>query len=557
MSIFESLFRKKNIESIYAHQDSMKRILSVWDLTAFGVAAILGAGIFSTIGNAASNGGPAVVILFVFTAVACGFSAICYAEFASRVPISGSAYTYAYISFGELLAWIIGWDLLMEYAIGNIAVSLSWSQYFVNLLDSYHIKIPPYLVSNYFTAQKGFQQMSAHLLDSKSSLYQSYLAWVSAPQLFGLKVIFDLPNILITVFITVIVYLGIKESRVISNTLVVLKVLVVLIVIGSGIPYIQPDHWKPFAPEGLSGILKGVSAIFFAYIGFDAISTTAEECKDPQKDLPRAMFYSLIVCTTLYAVITFVLTGIVHYSKLRVGDPLAFVFGPQGANLPWVCHIVQLGAVIALSTVLLVYQLGQPRIWMAMSRDGLLPPIFSALHPKYRTPWFSTILTAVVVIVPSFFLTLSEVTDLASIGTLCSFMIVCGGILILNPHGKPLGRFVTPYVNSRWILAPLVVVTLALLYWIHPSVLVDFLKLNEPLINQVPSILFLMFLLLMCFLTFLYELSLIPVLGLLSCAYLLAEIGIWSWVRFTIWLIVGLMIYFAYGFRKSRLRKIN
>ncbi|NJO69713.1 MAG: amino acid permease, partial [Bacteroidetes bacterium] len=397
---FKQLFRKKPIDQIFheAHSDhsgqqTLARNLSLRDLTAFAIAAIIGAGIFGTIGNASASGGPAVSFLFIFTAIACSFSALCYAEFAARIPISGSAYTYAYASMGELVAWIIGWDLLMEYSVGNIAVAISWSDYFTSFLKGFNFHIPFYLCTDYFGASRGFSE--ATQLMAQGSVFESlpqyiregYLAWSHAPTIFGLRFIADIPAFLIVVLITILVYVGIKESKRTNNILVLLKVFVIILVIAVGGFYVNPENWSPFAPNGLTGVLKGVSAVFFAYIGFDAISTTAEECRNPQKDLPRAMVISLVICTLLYVAITLVLTGMVNYKELAVGDPLSFVF--EKVNLPWFSGIIALSAIIAMASVLLVFQLGQPRIWMSMSRDGLLPKRFGKIHPKFRTPAFS------------------------------------------------------------------------------------------------------------------------------------------------------------------------
>ena len=410
--------------------------------TFFGVAAIIGAGIFSGIGTAASNGGPGIVLLYIFTAIACGFAALCYAEFASTVPVSGSAYTYSYVAFGEIFAWIIGWDLLMEYAIGNIAVAISWSDYFTNLMSKAGLHIPDWLTMDYVTA-KG----------------QQAAAWADAPNIGGLRIIMDLPALLIVALITYIVFRGIKESRSASNLMVIIKLVVIFFVIVLGAYYVNPSNWSPFTPEGFGGIMKGVSAVFFAYIGFDAISTTAEECKNPQRDLPRGMIYSLIICTVVYVLLALVLTGMVHYTKLNVGDPLAMVFDERG--LKFIGGIVAISAIIATASVLLVFQLGQPRIWMSMSRDGLLPKIFSRIHPKYGTPSFSTILTGVVVAVPALFLNLNEVLSLTSIGTLFAFVMVCGGILVLQQRkDRPESKFKVPYVNAQFIYPALLIAVL-------------------------------------------------------------------------------------------------
>ncbi len=403
------LFRKKSISVILrdaeqglgdaeGHTAGLRRVLGVRDLTFFGIAAVVGAGIFSGIGNAAANGGPGIVFLYLFTALACGFAALCYAEFASTVPVSGSAYTYSYVAFGELIAWIIGWDLLMEYAIGNIAVAISWSDYFTRLMHSAGMHIPDWSTMDYISAKAGESP-------------EAISAWTNAPQLFGLRIVMDLPALFIVALITYVVFVGIKESRAASNIMVMLKLAVIFFVIVLGAFYINPENWSPFSPNGFGGIMKGVSAVFFAYIGFDAISTTAEECKNPQRDLPRGMIYSLIICTVLYVILALVLTGMVNYSELgKTGDPLAMVFDAHG--LRFISGIVAVSAIVATASVLLVFQLGQPRIWMSMSRDGLLPKIFSRIHPKYKTPSFSTILTGFVVAIPALFLNLNEVLSL-------------------------------------------------------------------------------------------------------------------------------------------------
>ncbi|HWR99012.1 MAG TPA: amino acid permease, partial [Prolixibacteraceae bacterium] len=472
-----NLFRKKTIPLILQdssdlslHGTGMKRTLGVADLTALGVAAIVGAGIFSTIGNAAATGGPAVSLLFVFTAVACGLSAMCYAEFASSIPISGSAYTYAYASFGELVAWIIGWDLIMEYAIGNIAVAISWSGYFTGLLEGFGFHIYSFLTTDYLTAFRGYSeavgliQNGSALENLSFGLNESYKAWTTAPQLFGFRLIADIPAFMIVVLITWICYIGIRESKRANNMMVLLKIGVLILVIAAGAFYVDPSNWSPFAPNGLPGVLKGISGVFFAYIGFDAISTTAEECRNPKKDIPRSMFYALLITTVLYVMVSLVLTGMVPYDQLGVADPLAFVFAKL--HLAKLSGIIAVSAVIAMASVLLVFQLGQPRIWMSMSRDGLLPPVFSKLHPKYRTPGFSTIITGIIVALPSLFMNLTEVTDLTSIGTLFAFILVSGGILVLNPKGvreRNHTGFVVPYFNSRYFIPPVLLILISLL----------------------------------------------------------------------------------------------
>jgi APA family basic amino acid/polyamine antiporter len=563
------LFRKKSISAILAdaktglsdatHSSSgLNKVLTVRDLTAMGIAAVVGAGIFSTIGNASYQGGPGVSLLFVITAVCCGFSALCYAEFASRIPVSGSAYTYAYASFGELIAWIIGWDLLMEYAIGNIAVAISWSQYFVNLMEGLHIHIPSYLTTDYLSASRGFKEATAGLANGGAmekltqNVRSGYEAWSTAPQIGSMRLIADIPALAIVFLITWLVYTGIKETRRATNMMVGLKIIILLAVIAIGFFFVAPANWSPFLPNGFGGMMKGVSAVFFAYIGFDAISTTAEECKNPQRDLPRGMIYSLIICTVLYIAIALVLTGMVSYKELQVGDPLAFVFKRVG--LDKISYIISFSAVIATASVLLVFQMGQPRIWMSMSRDGLLPKAFSRIHPKYKTPSFATIVTGLFVAIPALFLNLTEVTDLTSIGTLFAFVLVCGGVLLLPKRevGEEKPKFQIPYVSSRFIVPVLFIVGVFILYKKFLG-LFDFTEGWEVFRDKLPFFLFVILSVALTIASFIKKLSLIPVLGLASCFYLMTELGYTNWLRFLIWLVIGLVIYFLYSRSHSKL----
>jgi basic amino acid/polyamine antiporter, APA family len=540
------LFRKKSITKILSeaeaglgdgHSAGLKKVLGVRDLTFFGVAAIIGAGIFSGIGSAASNGGPGVVFLYIFTAIACGFAALCYAEFASTVPVSGSAYTYSYVAFGEIFAWIIGWDLLMEYAIGNIAVAISWSDYFTRLLHSAGMHIPDWMTMDYLTAKAG-------------ATTEAVSAWVNAPNIAGIKIIMDIPALLIVALITYIVFIGIKESRSASNIMVIIKLAVIFFVIVLGSVYINPDNWSPFTPEGFGGIMKGVSAVFFAYIGFDAISTTAEECKNPQRDLPKGMINSLIICTIVYVLLALVLTGMVNYKTLNVGDPLAMVFDAKG--LKFISGVVAVSAIIATASVLLVFQLGQPRIWMSMSRDGLLPKIFSRIHPRHGTPSFSTILTGIVVAVPALFLNLGEVLSLTSIGTLFAFVLVCGGVLALDQQkDRPVSKFKVPYINSQFIY-PLMLIAGIILIWIYvPGHFTEDIWTKDTW----PMAAFWLIAILMAVMSFMKKFSLIPILGMMSCFYLMAQETHKVWMRFLIWLAIGLCVYFLYSYRNSKLAK--
>lgn len=648
--MFEKLFRKKSISKILKdaaggygdHENTLHKTLGVRDLTAFGIAAIIGAGIFSTIGKASADGGPAVIFLFIFTAVACSFAAFAYAEFASMVPVSGSAYTYSYVAFGELVAWIIGWSLIMEYSIGNITVAISWSDYFTGLLSTIKIPflgiegihIPDWATMDYFSAYNGHKTAEALLaagknlasLDAATALANN--AWLTAPQIAGFHLVADIPALGIIILITWLIYRGMKESRNASNAMVVVKLAVILLVLAVGIFYVDTKNWDPFAPNGVSGVLKGVSAVFFAYIGFDAISTTAEECKNPQRDLPRGMMWAIIICTILYVAIALVLTGIVKSDTLAVGDPLAFVF--DQIDLKLMSGIIAVSAVFAMASVLLVFQMGQPRIWMSMSRDGLLPKSFSKIHPKYKTPSFATIVVGFVVAVPSLFMNLTIVTDLCSIGTLFAFVLVCAGVLVLqNRPDVQRGKFKIPYVNSKFIVPIAFIAALAFaftqygtetkaFFFNSPKTVttVNFVTalsgaelkiIKEEIVrdaapqiiladkvdaesylsalpgnryeqfiadskvsmekkyehgwslfkHKIPMWIFLIICLVISYYCIAKNLSLIPVLGLISCLYMMCELGISNWIGFGIWLVIGLIVYFAYGYRHSKLAQEN
>ena len=638
---FSQLFRKKSVHDILqqvAQNESdghhaLGKHLTARDLTAFGIAAIIGAGIFSTIGKASADGGPAVIFLFLFTALACSFAAFAYAEFASMVPVSGSAYTYSYVAFGELIAWIIGWALIMEYAIGNITVAISWSDYFTGLLESGGIHLPQWIQMDYLSASKGFAEATALLQSGKPfadlspALQAAHTAWTTSPTIAGLHLVADLPALLIIVLITYLVYRGMKESRNASNLMVIVKLCIILLVIAVGLFYVDTDNWDPFAPNGVSGVLKGVSAVFFAYIGFDAISTTAEECKDPQRDLPKGMMWAIIICTILYIIIALVLTGMVAYDQLNVGDPLAFVF--DQLDLKWMSGIIAVSAVVAMASVLLVFQMGQPRIWMSMSRDGLLPKRFSRVHPRYKTPSYATIITGFVVAIPALFLNLTLVTDLCSIGTLFAFVLVCAGVLVLqNRPDVPRGKFKTPYVNAKYIFPVLLFLGLMSSFYFNKQGVVDFItnkkQLNSPTTlvtslkeaeaaqvvqylydlklvkskevdlektlqmfaedtnayhslvdalpidaglkyesgwalfsHKIPMWIFIIVLMALGAWAYQKNLSLIPLLGLVSCLYMMAELSVWNWLYFSIWLLIGLSIYFGFSYKNSKLNQTS
>ena len=647
---FSSLFRKKTVQDILAQveknnadgHNALGKHLKARDLAAFGIAAIIGAGIFSTIGKASFDGGPAVIFLFLFTAIACSFAAFAYAEFASMVPVSGSAYTYSYVAFGELMAWIIGWALIMEYAIGNITVAISWSDYFTSLMDNiinnlnhnYHLNLQvlaDWAQMDYLTASNGFKDATALMQGGKSfenlsvGLQSAYTAWTTAPTIGSFHFVADIPALFIIVLITGLVYRGMKESRNASNMMVIVKLCIILLVIAVGAFYIDVDNWTPFAPNGVSGVLKGVSAVFFAYIGFDAISTTAEECENPQRDLPKGMMWAIIICTALYIIIALVLTGMVSYADLNVGDPLLFVF--EKLDLKIMSAIIGVSAVIAMASVLLVFQMGQPRIWMSMSRDGLLPKLFSRVHPKYKTPSYATVVTGFVVAVPALFLNLTMVTDLCSIGTLFAFVLVCAGVLVLqNKKDIPRGKFKTPYVNSKYVIPFLLAAGLFYAFQYNNKATMGFImnetqtnkaeaiitELNkedsqkvyaylmsidsdkntvgkpdlENLLSQyqddeakyasvvaglpidnslkyesgfslfkhkIPMWIFIITLLGLTVWSYKENLSLIPLLGLICCLYMMAELSVWNWIYFGVWLLIGLVIYFGFSQKNSKL----
>ncbi len=642
----KNLLRKKSVsqvlENAAGEQDghTLSKHLTALDLTALGIAAIIGAGIFTTIGKASADGGPGVVFLFIFTAIACSFAAFAYAEFASLVPVSGSAYTYSYVAFGELVAWIIGWALIMEYAIGNVTVAIGWSEYFTSLLSQINsdalnihgIHLPGWMTLDFLSAHRGFNEASALMQSGKSfenlsaGLQRAYTSYTIAPTFFGLHIVLNIPALLIILAITMLVYRGIKESRNASNMMVAIKLIVVVLVIIVGTGYVEVSNWNPFMPNGVGGILKGVSAVFFAYIGFDAISTTAEECKDPQRDLPKGMMWAIIICTILYILVALVLTGMISYKDLDVADPLAHVF--EVLNLKWMAGIVAVSAVVAMASVLLVFQIGQPRIWMSMSRDGLLPRRFAKVHPKFKTPSFSTIITGVIVCAGTLFLNIDMVTDLCSIGTLFAFVLVCGGVLKMNlDPNRPPSKFRTPYINSRYVYLSLIVVAVLLSVKYNKKNTIDFisntpkiysssalligLKTDEialvkskimesnaiqfkendndveaylntldernyenfvqllPLANKkkyesgfalfkhkIPTWIFILSAFALAVFAFKHKASLIPLLGLTSCLYMMSELGYKNWMYFFIWLALGLAIYFGFSYKNSKLNRL-
>ena len=575
-----SLFRTKKISSILAEGSDdphggagLKRVLTVKDLTFFGIAAILGAGSFSSLGFAVYHGGPGVILLFVITGIACAFTALCYSEFASRIPVAGSAYTYAYASFGELFAWIIGWALIMEYSIGNIYVAYSWSDYFTSLMSKMHVHIPEYFSTSYMEAK--------HAIEGGSTNEDVLMAWNKAPVVGGVRIIFDLPALVINLLITYLVYRGIRESRNFSNVMVMLKIAVVALIIIVGGYFVFANgltpNWTPpnnegvrsFMPNGFSGVMLAVASVFFAYIGFDAVSVLAEESKNPQRDLPKGMIYSLVICTVIYILLTLVLTGAANYRKFDgVGDPLAFIFEPQNLNISWMQFLVAFVAVVAMTSVLLVFQMGQPRIWMSMSRDGLMPPVFQKIHPKYKTPSFSTIVTGLVVGVPILFTDKTFVLDFTSIATLFAFVLVCGGVLLIPPKDKVAGRFHLPYVNGQFIFPLVVLGSIFMAHALSKTYFSDIFNFDfsaneeynsgkksfmDIAIPNISLIIFWISSVLLSVFAFIKKYSLIPLMGVITCMYLLTGMSKSNWVWFLGWLMLGAVIYFLYGYKKSKL----
>ncbi len=493
--MLKQLLKTKSLDAIMQEgekpQHQLKRALGAFDVVMLGIGAIIGAGIFATIGTAAAGdaarlgAGPALMLSFALTAIACGFAALCYAEFAAMVPISGSAYTYSYATLGEFVAWIIGWDLIIEYAVGNVAVAISWANYFKTLIAGFGLYVPNWLSTDYRTAMK-----IPGLIEG-------------APHVFGIPIIFNILAIGIVALVTTVLVIGIRKSATVNTMMVVLKLVVLGFFVFVGVNYVKPENWKPFAPNGWEGVQAGAAVVFFAYIGFDAVSTVAEEVRNPKKDLPIGIIGSLIVCTVIYIIVAAVFTGIVPYAALvtmlatQQAEPLTLALNyaniEHWGNLS--VGIVAFGSVVAHTAVLVVFGLGQPRIFFSMARDGLLPQSFARVHPTFRTPYVTTIFTGAAVGICSMFTSIDEMVDLTNIGTLFAFVLVCAGILILRKRDplRPRG-FRTPWVPA------------------------------------------------------------IPVLGMVCCTYLMLGLPWITWVRFGGWLLLGMAIYFLYGFKKSRLR---
>ncbi len=511
----------------------LRRVLTARDLVLLGIGAIIGAGIFATVGTATvgdtarPGAGPAIIVSFIITGVACGFTALCYAELSSMVPVSGSAYTYAYLTMGEFIAWIIGWDLIIEYAIGNVAIAISWAGYFKELVRGFGITIPPWLVMDYRSAFHGdtiynaaqlimkgtaidqiatFKGAAAYIAEQvaggntivkvAAGFRGAHDAIVSAPKLFGFPVIFNLPAVCIVALITIVLYRGIRESARFNTIMVILKLMVLAFFILVGCFYVKPENWSPFMPNGWSGIQAGAAIVFFAYLGFDAVSTVAEETINPRRDLPIGIIGSLIICTIVYIVVAAVLTGMIPlsaFTQSNKAEPLTVAMNFH--NLDWAAGIIALGSVVAHTAVLIVQQTGQTRIFFSMGRDGLLPRSFAKVHPRFRTPHVNIVFTGLFVGFFAAFTNIDEMVDLTNVGTLFAFMLVCIGVLILRkiePHRDR--GFRVPFV---WGVA---------------------------------------------------------LAGIGMCIYLMAGLPMVTFLRFFIWLAIGAVIYFTYGHWHSRRR---
>jgi APA family basic amino acid/polyamine antiporter len=508
------LFARKPIADLLpeAEHSGLKRSLNKWHLTALGVGATIGAGIFATTGTAIvgdalrPGAGPAIILSFLVTAVACGFAALCYAEFAAMVPIAGSAYTYSYAALGELVAWIIGWDLIVEYAVGNIGVAIGWSGHFRELLSHFGMSVPAWLATDYRSAFDAVTAVAGGATDAGTAYLAS--AVELAPRIGSIPIIFNLPAFLVVMLITVVLVIGIKESANTNNAMVILKIGLILFFIAIGVFLIKPENWTShaiaeggsgFAPNGWKGISAGAAIIFFSYIGFDAVSTASEEAKDPARDMPFGIIASLIICTVLYVVLSIVMTGMAPWTALGTPEPMITALqnadGPPGL-LTFSRFIIALGAVIAMGSVLLVFQLGQPRIFFSMARDGLLPPFIAKIHPKYRTPWVGTILTGLFVGGFAAVANIAEVVDLTNIGTLFAFVLVSLGVIILRVKEPDRPRPFRVW-GAPWT----------------------------------------------------------PLISIASCLYLMFQLPAITWIRFGLWLLLGLVIYFLYGVRHSKMRK--
>ena len=507
--LLASLGQVKSLDRLMADTErpgqQLRRTLGPIQLMLLGIGAIVGAGIFSTVGTAAAGGpnhlgaGPALVVSFIMVAIACTFAALCYAEFAAMVPVSGSAYTYAYATLGELVAWLIGWDLILEYAVSNAAVAISWSAYFQELLRGFQITFPAWLGTDYRSAVQAAARLAEaqaagiDLSTLSASVLRDAASLGAAPHVFGLPIVFNLPAFSIVAVITWITLIGIRETARANAFLAVSKLLIIAFFLGMGAFYVKPGNWTPFAPNGFAGVSAAAAIIFFAYIGFDAVSTASEEARNPQRDMPIGILGSLVVCTVIYIAVAVVLTGMVKWDLLGNAEPLSFAFSSLGMN--WVAGVIAFGAVLATTSALVPFQVGQTRIFFAMARDGLLPAWAAKVHPRWRTPHITTLLTGLFVATFSSFANINELVELTNIGTLLAFILVAVGILILRKTNPDRPR---PF--------------------------------RVPLVPWV------------------------PLLAILCCGYLMFKLPWITWLWFFGWMTLGLVIYVLYGYRHSRLR---
>jgi APA family basic amino acid/polyamine antiporter len=511
------LWRKKSIHELQEEAEtdkSLKKALGPVELTALGIGAIIGAGIFVLTGQAAASyAGPGIVISFTLAAIACGFAGLCYAEFAAMIPIAGSAYTYSYSTLGEFFAWFIGWDLILEYTFCAATVAVGWSGYCVSFLRNLGIIVPPTVMAApgtklvflskeliqtlHVTVPQGWYPLSSYAAD----LERAVIPLTTVQQATSA---FNLPAFIIVALITLLLIKGIKESARFNAIIVVLKTAIILAVIAVGFTFVKPANWVPFVPPnagefghfGLSGVARAAGVIFFAYIGFDAVSTAAQECRNPKRDMPIGIMGSLAICTVLYILVALVITGVVSYTKLNVPDPIAVAIDAMG--LPWFSFVVKIGAIAGLTSVVLVLMMGQPRIFYSMSKDGLLPPVFHKVHPKFQTPYITTLITGVAVAVIAAFFPIGILGELVSIGTLAAFVLVCASVLVLR-HTQP--------------------------------------KLPRPF--KAPWVPF------------------TPLAGMAFCLYLMAGLPGDTWIRLFVWLVIGFAIYFSYSIRHSKARSAN